>query len=184
MYNVFKELQPENDCVLVKSVCESCCMVKKSSIIRYCHCRLHKGYITKQIAQPHDCFKKQCKHLEKFECTEYWERQEVQAKTKADRKRQSKEIAANKQNELISFKQAACDWAKQLEYPIIITGVSPRQEDTFVIHFVSESFGNDSHLYSDICAKLYSTFYKKFFLNRIRKSDGQYAKPSDLRLAR
>lgn len=54
--------------------------------IGYCHCYLHKGYLTSKLLRKHKCLTKNCHYLEKYEQHRYWKERERKRKEKKERK--------------------------------------------------------------------------------------------------
>jgi len=79
---------------------------KTENIVGYCKCSTHNGYISKNLAKSHDCFKKQCRHLVKFQ-HDFWEIQgleyeaalSMRERGKAHRKRERAEFISKLINE-------------------------------------------------------------------------------------
>lgn len=153
--------------------------VKIVSLVGYCHCLEHTGYITVNILEKHDCINKKCLRLEKFENYPFWENRKRQQLAKENRKREIRIEAKEKVRLLKEIKEEACRWVEQLKYPILIININEIAPQKYIIYFVSESAVNDSFLYWDIGVKLHDRFSGKFRVQRIKKSDGTYAGLSD-----
>ena len=55
--------------------------------LAYCCERFHRGYLTKNLIDSHQCLQKQCMHLHKNESHSYWEQR---ARAKAIKKAKKK----------------------------------------------------------------------------------------------
>lgn len=62
----------------------------KSKSVAYCHCNAHKGNISVKTLKKHECLRKQCPYLEKYEDHDYWR----QRQTLKDKKKEKKLMAA------------------------------------------------------------------------------------------
>ena len=45
----------------------------KENAVAYCHNKSHKGLLTVKMMKNHECLRKQCPFLEKYEDRPYWE---------------------------------------------------------------------------------------------------------------
>jgi len=56
----------------------------KDSAVGYCHNPEHRGYLSKRNLKKHECLRKQCRYLHKYEEHPYWaERERIKAEKKA-----------------------------------------------------------------------------------------------------
>lgn len=54
----------------------------------YCHNKSHKGYLSVKMIKKHECLRKQCPFLEKYEDHEYWkQRERIKLKKKENKKK-------------------------------------------------------------------------------------------------
>lgn len=60
--------------------------VKNNLPCGYCWCSLHQGFLSCKLMKKHECLKKSCKYLERFDAHPFWKRQEKKARDKARRK--------------------------------------------------------------------------------------------------
>jgi len=52
---------------------------KKENAVAFCHYHKHKGTLSADMVKHHECNKKQCPYLEKYETNSYWIRRSVTA---------------------------------------------------------------------------------------------------------
>lgn len=58
--------------------------------IAYCWCDTHKGYLSVKLMKNHECLKKQCAFLEKYEEHPYWIQEKIKKEEKKRRKLERK----------------------------------------------------------------------------------------------
>ena len=63
----------------------------------YCHCRIHKGYLNKNLMKKHACLSKGCVFLEKYKEHPYWEKRDGKRKDKKNKKQLQKKYLENLQ---------------------------------------------------------------------------------------
>lgn len=164
--------------------------VDKKDVAGYCNCDIHKGYLDVALLKKHDCIKKNCTFLKKFEECPFWVRYEKEQKHKEKRKRDKKrrlEMQAAHRNAVEErmdvLTESAQSIADKLSYPIIITRVAPRYDKKgnyeYIINYVSESQYDDWRLYFDLALSLGKCFGGKYILKHMKKPDGQYVTISD-----
>ena len=68
------------------------CKMKESKIIGFCHCRLHKGYLNASILKEHECLRKNCFYLEKYEDRPFWVQREKAKENKLKSKEKMKAL--------------------------------------------------------------------------------------------
>lgn len=69
----------------------------KGQAIGYCWSDLHKGFLTKQLMEQHECLKKQCPGFQKFPEAPYWVQKEKNRRKKLIAKAKKKEIEERKE---------------------------------------------------------------------------------------
>jgi hypothetical protein len=160
--------------------------VAKGALIGYCHCDAHKGYVTSALYRSHECRKKQCPFLERFETNQYWQTIEGQERKKALKKEQMREQRqeeAKKQAVLDIFlqnvKREAQEMADYWFNPILITCVNQIEERKFIVFFVSDSGCNDWYEYRDIAFTLGKKYHYHFMIKHMKRPDGGYATVED-----
>lgn len=86
----------EPDYIEIRIVTGERLIKPKNYIIGYCHFPGHKGGITRKIIKEHECLKKNCTFLEKYNDNPYWAEIQTLQASKAKRKRIIKQIKAEK----------------------------------------------------------------------------------------
>lgn len=66
-----------------------CSEMDNRAIIGFCHYKNHSGYLTKSLVKEHECLKKQCPLLEKFDCRYFTQKDNIK-KAKQIQKQRSK----------------------------------------------------------------------------------------------
>lgn len=142
--------------------------VKSKNIVGFCHCGLHRGYMTSKTIKSHECLEKACHHLEKYEDCSYWKTKREYEEAQRRKKEQLKldkfieqKRAKELQNKLDSMKMIA----EQLigdtsHYEVHITKIEQISKYNYKIFYVTED--------SDFC---YSTF-TKYVAENMKKSFG------------
>jgi len=162
------------------------CKMKESKIIGYCHCRLHKGYLNSYILKEHECLKKNCFYLEKYEDRPFWTQREKKKEKKQKNKEQMK-ILKNKllgiDAELEKLVDAAQRLADGMDYPIVITRIAHKvtsdKDYEFIINYVSDDLFDDWHLYFDLAISLAKCYGGKYNLRHLKLPNGKYASIND-----
>lgn len=160
--------------------------VSIKSIVGYCHCSKHKGYIDAALLESHDCVEKKCVYLERFEDYPFWINYMKLQKEKEHRKRAKKHRmqlqAAHKEcveREMKTMLENAQGIADRLDYPIIIIKVVPRYDTKenyeYIVNYVSDNLYDDWHLYFDLALTMGKCFGGKYILKHLKKPDGCYA---------
>lgn len=162
------------------------CKMKESKIIGFCHCRLHKGYLNASILKEHECLRKNCFYLEKYEDRPFW----VQREKAKEKKLKSKEQMKALQNRLLGIEEeleklveAAQGIADRMGYPIVITRVSRKADSSndyeYIINYVSDDRYNDWHEYFDLVLFLGKCHGGRYTLRHLRHPNGEYASIDD-----
>lgn len=160
--------------------------VDTNSLVGYCHCSKHKGYVTVNLLKNHDCINKNCFYLEKFEDYPFWIHLMNAQKTKEQRKLVKKHNmefqAAHKQcveRKMTKLLESAQGVADKLGYPILVVRVAPKSDTKenyeYIVNYVSDNLYNDWHLYFDLAITLGKCFGGKYILKHVKKIDGTYA---------
>lgn len=160
--------------------------VDTRSVVGYCHCSKHKGYLNITLLKSHDCIKKECVYLEKFEDYPFWIQYMNLQKQKERRKRakkhsiECKESAERKMEKMIESAQNIAD---RLGYRILVIKVVPRfdtkENYEYIVNYISDNQYDDWHFYFDLALTLGKCFGGKYILKHIKKPDGNYAVFSD-----
>jgi len=72
---------------------------ESATIIGYCHCKTHKGYLTMKLLRQHECLSKQCRFLQRFEEEPFWTQQEKMKAKRKLRKENQRRIKAQQSSE-------------------------------------------------------------------------------------
>lgn len=151
--------------------------ISVSRLIGYCHIRNHPGYLTAQLLREHECLRKKCPFLERFETADFWKARQVSKQCK--KKRLLSENMKNETlNELIELAQ---QFANNLEYPIVITSITDNLycDGEYIINYVSDRAINDSHTYAELKRRMHKYLGKQFVLRHIKHPDGGFATIED-----
>lgn len=156
--------------------------VKKEHIAGFCHCDTHRGYLSVTLLKNHDCIKKQCTFLEKFEEYPFWKNYERQLKEKERHKEAEKQKQLQKEAhkaEMRRLEQAAQGIADRLGFPIIVTRITPKKDAKnnyeYILNYVSEDMGSRWSDYYDLAVFLGKSHGGKYMLRPLRKPDGSLA---------
>ena len=155
-----------------------------------CHNNIHRGYLNIDLLERHDCIKKECPFLEKFEDYPFWVKQDRIANAKAIQKKErensrlkserAKAISNDKMNTLL---ESAQDIVDRFNYPIIITRVAPQRASEakyeYIINYVSDLLSNDWHDYFDLVVTMAKCHGGKYYLRHMRFPNGDYVSISD-----
>ena len=164
--------------------------VAVKSIVGMCRNNIHRGYLNIDLLEQHDCIKKDCPFLEKFEDYPFWVKQDRIANTKAIQKKKrensrlklerAKAISDDKMNTLLESAQNIAD---KLNYSIIITRVAPQRTSEakyeYIINYVSDLLANDWHNYFDLVVTMAKCHGGKYYLRHMRFPNGDYVSISD-----
>lgn len=99
--------------------------------VGYCWLEKHKGYITKQIMDEHQCIEKQCPFFQKYEDAPYWKEKEKRKKDRQNRKELEKIEKEKEQSVMTLFKNETADLD---DFAIIDI---KREGRVFVVSFVT-----------------------------------------------
>ena len=164
--------------------------VDKNAVVGYCNCNLHKGYLSVTLLKEHDCIKKNCVYLKKFEDCPFWTRYKNELKLKEKRKqdkknriRKQEEHKAAVEEKMNSLMESAQSIADKLSYQIIITRVAPRYDKVgnyeYIVNYVYEYRYDDWSLYFDLALMLSRCYGGKYMLRHMKMPDGSYITVSD-----
>ena len=76
-------------------------VVKDDSLIGYCQCDIHKGFITPSVLKNHQCLAKACPFLQRFPEKPFWKHREKQQKYKEKEKEKKKDKTLSKSQKII-----------------------------------------------------------------------------------
>ena len=77
--------------------------VPRRRLIGFCHCDLHKGYVTKSIYRNHKCGEKQCVFFQKFEDCPFWAAEKGYKRYKNLSSAQKAKIKSEEEKHIIVF---------------------------------------------------------------------------------
>lgn len=163
--------------------------VHVGEIAGYCHCRLHKGYVTVNLMNIHNCLGKSCKCLEKFEEYPYWVRAANRKISNSRRRAANRRKKKHQEEEYLKYEQQmlqvledAQQIVKDYEFPITITRIAPSvsgEFEEYVINYVSSLPFDDQNNYAALAKELGFIYYGRFNIRRLRMPDGRFATPED-----
>jgi hypothetical protein len=151
--------------------------VKTKSIIGRCHHKFHKGIITKDLLKEHDCLKKECPFLEKFENNQFWVQYEEEQKEKEKRKQAKKEHQNHVNNQIEkcnNIKKEIELIAKKYGYNFYVVDVKQNARCHYTIFYVSDKMKNDWKDFEQLIPILFASFNVYFRFTHIKDLDGNY----------
>ncbi len=158
--------------------------VKKDRVVGYCHYAPHKGWLTANIADAHDCAHKNCMFLQKLD-HEYWQKEELADQRKKQRKAEiksqrekRKKTEENIQNRLKKIRNFAQNVANFYKYSILITGAKFENNDPksrqCIINYVSDNKYNDTRRYYNIAIEIGKQYGYHCILRKIKNINGTF----------
>ena len=99
--------------------------------VGYCWLEKHRGYITKQIMEEHECLEKKCPFFQKYEDAPYWREKEKRKKDKQNRKELEKLQKEKEQHILNLFYEETIDLTD-----FAIVGIK-KEGNAYVVSFVT-----------------------------------------------
>lgn len=147
------------------------------TIVGYCHCNLHLGYLTNSHFKEHNCVLKQCKHFEKFEDFPYWDQNKSKSELRREGKLSRKYEEIIKQEDDLRLIRMVTQAIKELNIPIVVTSVVPKQgtRSVYFVYYVSPDARNDQYQYKNLTDLLYEKYNRYFVLKHIKGPDGRYS---------
>lgn len=151
--------------------------VEPETVVGYCHCDTHPGYICKDTFKKHDCIGKQCVFFEKFNDFPYWISKEREKQIKKERRLNKKTKKSEENNDSKKIIKIADKAIEVLGYPIIITRVAPVKEkgNVYIINYVSNQAANDWYKYKDLIEQIQKQRIGGYVLKHTKKPNGEYA---------
>ena len=159
-------------------------LVKSKNIVGYCHCALHRGYMTSNTVKTRDCLEKGCHYLEKYEDSGYWkalrDREEDEKRRKEQLEREKlaeQKRAAKLQKKLDSMKTIA----EQLigdtsHYEVHITKIEKLSNYNYKIFYVTDDSGYYHNGFTKYVAEnMKKAFGAGFAFQRVKNIYGEYA---------
>lgn len=158
------------------------------SIVGYCHCDAHKGYITVPLYKNHECAKKNCGFLEVFRRYPYWrnKRKDENAKglhklCQKEKKREKEEKDRELNAHLAELKAEVELLIKKWEFSIEMTSIKMTAEKEYKIFYVSEQRENDWLQYNKLATTMNGRHHATFSLIHVVLPDGRFATIDDWR---
>lgn len=156
------------------------------AIVGYCHCKAHKGFVTKNLYKNHECAAKKCVYLEKFDDYPFWENKRRIEQEKAYQKEllQREKIKQQKEKEklnkhLTDLNSDATKLIKKWNYDIAVTSIKMTGIKEYTIFYVSNRKDNDWVSYMKLSRILSALYDARFTLTRVVMPDGRFATISD-----
>jgi hypothetical protein len=159
-------------------------VIKSKNVVGYCSCRLHPGYMTSSTVKNHECIKKGCHFLKKYDDYGYWtarEQEELAKKKEKEAQRLQKQIDAIKQKELQKKLDMLKIVAEQLvgdlsRYDVHITKVIELSQNKYKIFYVTDDSGFCRYEFTKYVAEnMEKSYDKSFVFTRMKNYDGSYA---------
>lgn len=152
--------------------------VKRQSIVGYCHCKLHKGYISRKLLKSHDCINKKCSCLEKFKEYPFWVEYEKNSEMELlarDRKKQLRK-KKQKQGQLISqMLMTANSFSQKVDAGIVITHIMQiDKSNKYIIFYVSNAKYDDSEQYRFIAKHMQREYHYSFRMKHVMDQNRRY----------
>ena len=155
-------------------------------LVGYCHCGLHKGFVTKNLYKHHACAEKKCPFLEKFHDYPYWENKRKMEQEKAYQKdlerRRKMKVQAEKEwleKHLNGVSNDAEKLSRKWKYDIAVTSVKRTGMGEYTIFYVSNRRDNDWASYMKLSRILSALYNARFTLTRVVMPDGRFATIGD-----
>ena len=149
--------------------------ISKNKLLGYCHCDLHKGYLTKSIYTKHKCAEKQCSFFQKFDNCPYWQAKRIH--------QEYKKTAVQKKNDKKAREDELRSWAAELQqmadnfgHHIKITSLRQGNNRGHIIAFyISDKPYNDRRRFFDV-AKAFGAERSVYIeLRHVKDINGKYA---------
>lgn len=149
--------------------------VPLDSIAGFCNCDKHKGTLTIEALEYHDCYKKRCPFLVKYSDFPYWH---VIKKESIKRK---KTCVDSEQAIIDKIKVITDLLVIRLSLNIVIFGVRKAKKNVYIINYVSDYNGNDWSEFSILLGTLkYVLPEYTYFLKHIKTPDGSFLTIKDV----
>lgn len=171
----FKLMRPkgQNKTVTVLLLNGQSVSTPQRNIRGFCHCKQHKGYISKSLLKTHDCINKKCVFFERVNKA-YWEVSDKYELLKPYIKQQRKE--KKKDTEPLRWKEMAQNIADSFNYNIVITSVRKLEsEECYTVFYISEWEYNDAIRFLDFAYTFGYIMESRVFLKHVKELDGSFA---------
>ena len=166
-----KEMRPS-----VKTIEQKYQEVNLHNLVGYCVLYGHPGYLTKALMKEHECKKKGCPYLVRFEGHPYWESYREKRENKKESKRN--ENAKDTLNKALAI--GTQSMADSFNFPLLITSVNYDSENhSLTIYYVSKNTFDDHFSFVRLSRKLRKEYGLEAKMIHIKKPDGRYATIND-----
>lgn len=149
--------------------------VPRRRLIGFCHCDLHKGYVTKSIYKNHKCGEKQCVFFQKFEDCPFWAAEKGYKRYKNLSPAQKAKIKSEEEK-FVRMAEELQNLANKFGYPMKITSVRQGEHKKHIIVFyLSDRPYNDFYRFLDLSRTF--GFYRSAYveLRHVKDINGNYA---------
>lgn len=171
----FERSERQNEEVFAKLITGERVYTKRKNLIGFCHCKNHKGCITKTLYKSHDCGGKNCFYFERTN-DEYWSLLDKEKAKKRRRKEAAKFIKQKEERKSLHLKNTAQNLSNKLGYSIQITSVKKPQDKTYyIIYYISEREFDDRIRFLDLAEAFGYTMNAGAQLCHVRNINGDYA---------
>ena len=170
-----------NGYTIVKTIEGNRCL-KRKSVIAYCNCRLHLGFITPGIMKKHNCLRKECRYFKKVESTfwEDFEKAKSQKELIKQEKRRKKEAekayksSQKKHIELIKilFEQLIGEMSY---YNVHITKIEEYERKYRIFYVADDRRAIDRQMETYIIKSIKKSYKGMFSIRRMKNIDGANA---------
>lgn len=159
--------------------------IKNKDILGYCHSTIHPGVISKDLLKQHNCIRKNCQKLQKYEECPFWtELEKKKAKEEAvkknkdaikEKKKAKIAKAREEEQELINLRDTFQSYVEYTEEYMEIVRVEKVKAKVYKIYYVSDNRFADSYYFPDLvgCIQSMNPGWK-ILLRHIRDVDGHF----------
>ncbi len=150
-------------------------LVKTDSVVGYCHCSEHRGYITKKYLKTHDCVRKGCHYFEKRD-NPYWTNIEQKKAAEQRKKENARRLKDEEEAKRLRWIDTAQKTADAMRYGLIVTNVKkiPRKK-RYVLFYVSYYPKDDWYRFIDLARCFGEELGGRVELRHAKNADGSYA---------
>lgn len=169
-------MSDDKEYIEIKPIIGERIYVQKKQVVGYCHFPEHRGSITKTTLKSHDCLKKECHFLEKYEDNPYWAAIERIKVRKQQKKETLKQLKADEQEKVENWIFTAQTIADSLGYNIKVVDVKkvPKRK-VYILFYISEYRINDWYKYIDLAKEFGKIVGVWVELRHAKNIDGKYA---------
>lgn len=172
--------------VRVRLVSGDIAEMRRKNVIGYCHCALHEGALNKRLLDEHECLKKGCRYLQKYEERPFWIERENRRAEKAEakeEKRKARELQRLREANLAEVKRTLEQLAAQEHLSII--GVEQPTQDRYTVYYVSDNPFADWYRFPEFLQAARDRYSEKqIILWHIKAPDGSFVTREQFRARR